>query len=669
MPKKAKPLSPTQNVSGDRNIVIGGDVNGVVIAGDNNTVNQTVIQKFFNIFRGDAETTEQRNRRIMLGHVENFWVKGILEKSLHGAALLELGIKEDTNALNYPWAIKREITQESLPSGTSMLEIFQEIGMGRSLLILGAPGSGKTTMLLELTRQLIEHARMDVTEPIPVVFNLSSWTEKLTLADWLARELNLIYSVPRKIAPTWVTENRMLLLLDGLDEVQQESRNQCVDAINQFRKENGLTSMAVCSRLQDYAELKKRLSFDGAIEIQPLTSSQVDLYFDRFGKGLAGIRQVLEQDSVLREMAETPLFLSIMTLAYYGKSADVLASQNLNTVETRRKHLFDTYIRQMFERVARAKRELYTLEQTKRWLAWLAQKIIEHNAVPFLFENIQPQWLSLKTQRAYRLVFGLFFGVLSGLFVGPLAGLAMVPSEGPINGLLWGLFFLILGVLTSVLMVNITEGRKVDRFNKIDMIDTATWDRKKVKAGVLIGLLIGLLGGLIGARFGELRYGLIIGLLFGLAFVPVNGLKVKQVSQAAFPGQRIFLSVRIYFFVILIFGLTFGTSFALIFWLFFNRLSELTDLTTDSLKYVWIVGLLIGMLMGVFLGLVLTISVIQHYALRFILYSNRLLPKRLVPFLEYCTDHIFLRRVGGGYIFVHRLLMEHFAAMYPEVEK
>ena len=36
------------------------------------------------------------------------------------------------------------------------------------------------------------------------------------------------------------------------------------------------------------------------------------------------------------------------------------------------------------------------------------------------------------------------------------------------------------------------------------------------------------------------------------------------------------------------------------------------------------------------------------------------------PFLDYCVDPIFLRRLGGGYIFVHRLLMEHFAAMYPE---
>lgn len=46
--------------------------------------------------------------------------------------------------------------------------------------------------------------------------------------------------------------------------------------------------------------------------------------------------------------------------------------------------------------------------------------------------------------------------------------------------------------------------------------------------------------------------------------------------------------------------------------------------------------------------------------------DNNNIPWKLVTFLDYCVDLIFLRRVGGGYIFVHRLLMEHFAAMYTE---
>ncbi len=184
MPRKKQPTPIQQTAIGDGN---------VQIVGDQNIVNQTIIQKIFNIFRSDAETIEQRNRRIMLGHVENFWVKGILEKSLYGAALLELGIKEAPDALVYPWAIKREATKETLPAGTSMLKIFREIGMGRSLLILGAPGSGKTTMLLELTRQLIERvldqlspaARLIITlleiedRPVKEISRLTGWSVPL----------------------------------------------------------------------------------------------------------------------------------------------------------------------------------------------------------------------------------------------------------------------------------------------------------------------------------------------------------------------------------------------------------------------------------------------------------------------------------------------------------
>ena len=32
-------------------------------------------------------------------------------------------------------------------------------------------------------------------------------------------------------------------------------------------------------------------------------------------------------------------------------------------------------------------------------------------------------------------------------------------------------------------------------------------------------------------------------------------------------------------------------------------------------------------------------------------------------FLDYAARLVFLQKVGGGYIFIHRLLLEHFAAM------
>jgi predicted NACHT family NTPase len=107
--------------------------------------------------------------------------------------LIALG-KEWAEAEESPWEQIIELpdqTSRPLPSGRP-IEAFDEVG--RSLLILGAPGSGKTITLLELTRDLIQRAEPDPSQPIPVVFLLSSWAEKRQpLLDWLTEELSTKY--------------------------------------------------------------------------------------------------------------------------------------------------------------------------------------------------------------------------------------------------------------------------------------------------------------------------------------------------------------------------------------------------------------------------------------------------------------------------------------------
>jgi Tetratricopeptide repeat len=90
------------------------------------------------------------------------------------------------------------------------------------------------------------------------------------------------------------------------------------------------------------------------------------------------------------------------------------------------------------------------------------------------------------------------------------------------------------------------------------------------------------------------------------------------------------------------------------------------------------IGLLFGLGSGLLGGLVAVLffvlcvgltyagfAVLEHYALRWVFYRNGSLPLHLVSFLDYGVERIFLRRVGDRYIFVHRLLMEHFASLYP----
>ena len=168
---------------------------------------------------------ERRNRSRMLQNVHDYWIKGVLEQSLYREMLIDLGMEYNPNAVQYPWdmVLHRPDRQDTtLPTNTRMIDVFTEAR--GELLILGAPGAGKTTMLLDLARSLIERAQQDETLPIPVVFNLSTWAafveqqkQQATLADWLMEELHQRYSVPKKMAQAWVDHHKILPLLDGLD--------------------------------------------------------------------------------------------------------------------------------------------------------------------------------------------------------------------------------------------------------------------------------------------------------------------------------------------------------------------------------------------------------------------------------------------------------------------
>ena len=57
------------------------------------------------------------------------------------------------------------------------------------------------------------------------------------------------------------------------------------------------------------------------------------------------------------------------------------------------------------------------------------------------------------------------------------------------------------------------------------------------------------------------------------------------------------------------------------------------------------------------------LDVIQHITLRFLLRRYGYLPKDCVRFLDYATRLIFLQKVGPGYIFIHRQLLDYFSGL------
>jgi hypothetical protein len=63
------------------------------------------------------------------------------------------------------------------------------------------------------------------------------------------------------------------------------------------------------------------------------------------------------------------------------------------------------------------------------------------------------------------------------------------------------------------------------------------------------------------------------------------------------------------------------------------------------------------------------LDALRHYLLRLLAVWLGYMPRRCAHFLEYCSKLVFLRRVGGGYIFIHRMLLEHLAAMWEGEDK
>ena len=620
-----------------------------------------------NVYPSENHLTPQeyRNRQALLTKVNNFWVKGVLEKSLHNQVLIELGLEERPDAITNSWNAVLETGENSpqpLPQGTKIIDVFDDIGAGRTLLILGEPGSGKTTTLLELTRDLIALAEQDTKQLIPVVFNLSSWAKKRQKIEyWLTEELGNKYDVLKKIRESLVKEQQLLPLLDGLDEVKAEYRDDCLVAINQFKQDYG-SELVVCSRIKDYQDLSNRLNFQSAVCIQLLSREQICNYLDSLGDKLTGLKTLIVQDLVWEELGESPLMLNIMALAYEGIAFEDLPKTGV--LEERRQKLFDAYMVKVFKR--RKANQLYKNKQAIHWLVWLAKKMVQQSQTIFLIEKIQPNWLLSQSDRVFYIVLNKVLLLLLFILIAGIAFLHFFfESTEKFNPVIFGSHTIVIGIFLWFLFesINLIDQMVDKGFDEIKTIEKISFSWRNIKTIKIIKFLIVYsiaFGLLFFATFETLNIKLVSGRLNGwFTFYPISVLVLvvrsslgsTQIKDKLIPNQSMWISAQ----NSIVGGITIGiiTTFAF-------ALIQGLDSYTDLLSDLRTSGLTTGVLGGLFFG---GKACIQHFSLRLILYFNNYIPCNYAHFLDYAADRILLQKVGGGYIFIHRMLMEHFAEM------
>lgn len=271
-------------------------------------------------------------------------------------------------------------------------EVFARVP-SRRLVVLGAPGSGKTVLAVRFALDLLE--RRDTGDPVPVIFPLATWQPDTTeLYAWLAARLAEGYpalgSLQRSgssLAAELLEARRVLPVLDGLDELAAPLRAEAVRHLNSALDE-GSPLLLTC-RSQVYAQVVADadvLTAAAVVELQPLAFEEAAAFLRRTARPVRGpsgerttawdpvLAQTLPGDPV-HSVLTSPLMVA-MARAVYGESGndpeELLRRPEFADATALEEYLLDAFVPAAFAGSAR-----WETGRAVRWLRFLARHL-EH---------------------------------------------------------------------------------------------------------------------------------------------------------------------------------------------------------------------------------------------------------------------------------------------------
>ena len=297
------------------------------------------------------------------------------------------GTSEETN-LYFVFKGDEEIQQ-------GIAQIFRQ-SQGR-LLIVGDPGAGKTTLLLQLVLELLKSEP----EAIPVMLNLATWKrEFITLETWLAEILPTELGVIKRVALELLQQNRLILFLDGFDEIKEEDRTGCLEALGQYSAQ-AERRFVISSRKNEYSQVAKDAPVFAQIEVRPLALEQMIEELEKVGYDQPEAKPLilaLQKDQLLGEVAQTPFYFNLLQLLFAeGKR---LSDFNFHSasLETRKSELLDFFVDHCLSPQNPGD---YNVEQIKYWLSFFASRLELKNIVNFELTHLQYDWWFWKKRQLF----------------------------------------------------------------------------------------------------------------------------------------------------------------------------------------------------------------------------------------------------------------------------
>ncbi|MFC6086095.1 NACHT domain-containing protein [Sphaerisporangium aureirubrum] len=573
----------------------------------------------------------------------------------------------------------------------------------RRLVILGGPGTGKTTLAVQLLRELLATRQGHEHEPVPVLLSVAGWDAGAfpLLQDWLAARLAQDYpalratSLGAEAPATLAARGEILPVLDGLDELPTAARAAVITTLN--RSMSGADQLIVTGRTSDYRaaveEAGDVLTSALVIEPDPLDPAAAAGYLRRclpvrpgpaWERVLTHIGTAHQEGpgGALAEVAATPLGLWLLRAVYttpHSDPAELLDPVRFPGSASLRAHLFDRLIAALIDTrppsVHPAEpfrpRRRHDPAQMRRRLGYLAHHLTHPRDADGSPRTRDLAWWRLAHDtRAVTRTIRLALGLVTALVIAAVSsvGTGLASSHSPaLAGLVYGLAFGLAAGLVIAVAARSWPGQSpgfADPRPRGRGSGPAFRPVRGLVAGLGAGVAMVLLMWLtVDSIATGVIAGAVTGLSVGLAYGFASGFTAWAESptpegragtpQTSWRADRALNLVR---------AITVGSTCALTGGLAGGLGAGFTN--TPAF------GVAVGLCYALTFGLAAGLAAGSHHAwMAYLIATSRLawrgrLPRRLMAFLDDAHRLGLLRAVGPIYQFRHAELQDHLAAVH-----